>query len=1078
MTTPFWRRVTAPTCLRMPLLALLSLISTSLCSAEPKKFSLAAGDAALTLRQFSAQSGEQLVFPVEQVRGLTTKAVEGDFESRQALDRMLDGTGLVVTQDERTGALAVNRATAPAAATGLGSPASGDETIVLSPFEVKAETDTGYGALQSNSLTAFRVDLDKMPATVQVFTATFMDDIAAGSIQDMLANYTGTVGASPDNAGAVINNMPGDRDGSGGGVGIRGLAAGPPKRDGMSGMRTSFRSALGYSDPFSIERVELISGPQSLLYGAVGGGGVINMVSKRAQFGQNRGFVQTRFDQYGSKRGLLDYNLAVNNFAARVAVVGEDRRNVRFRLGNEFNGFYAQMAYRILPRTTARIFFERQNNWANVAYNPSSADINAFLPVGDPRRGQDVRYLALTGQLENLQGSIWNGPVDYFHISSFGSWWSSEKINGDYSGITVESALPANFSLQMTGIYSETEDLRVTVGKNLLPANTGGNPFSTTAVRVSPGDNIQSDRTRGFRTNLLHEGRFTLFGINARAQTAGGFEYSHQGPAFGSSGMDRLYYQADENWNPIISPTITSDYGRIPLANIYFPVGNGIPKSPVFQPGSERIVVDGQRYVLQRRIRQDQSRVSPTNPFGLVPNNPTTANPNQFAGNWNRGGETHARLFNLANYTEWADAKLTTIMGASLNRFETLNAGPTSVTFLPPRNYWGYQVGANYAVRDWLRVWATFSTSAQAAGTTKDYYGNPLKVPKAESPVPELGVKVNSRDGRYSAQLSHNFSTAVENETRNAGADFFNAVNPDGINGRFNSGDQWINLDRKSSSTELIVTARPVRNWRMRLAAVHLDGEITNTVKFAQLYNDEFNVNGSGVVTYANGTPILVDPTGGTGARTSQLTLAMINNPSNPYWAAPDANSGRITSGALRRELMRVDPTNGTAATGRTGLPYSLIQYNFGNPLGGEVTVVSEGDKNTGINEYTLNFQSNYTFSAGPLRGFGVFTGVRTYFKNRAYYTTVFPAGSTNTVQAERSLYRLPTSTVVDLNFSYRFKLPQRLNRFTFTTQLNINNVFDNSKVWVLPSNTNAANLNARLSESPRQFILSNTLAF
>src|SRR5688572_28113503 len=186
---------------------------------------------------------------------------------------------------------------APPTAPAVNAPQS--ETIQLTPFEVKSDPDNSYGALQSNSLTAFSIDLEKMPATAQVFTSTFMDDIAVNNIQEMLANYTGTVGADPNNTGAVINNLPGDRDGNGGGVGIRGLASGPPKRDGMTGLRTSFRSALGYNDNFSTERVELISGPQSLLYGAVGGGGVINMVSKRANFGQRRGILQTRLDQYG-----------------------------------------------------------------------------------------------------------------------------------------------------------------------------------------------------------------------------------------------------------------------------------------------------------------------------------------------------------------------------------------------------------------------------------------------------------------------------------------------------------------------------------------------------------------------------------------------------------------------------------------------------------------------------------------------------------------------------------------------------------------------------------------------------------
>jgi len=42
--------------------------------------------------------------PPQAVRGVHTAAVKGDFTPKEALDRMLDGTGLVVVQDEKTGA--------------------------------------------------------------------------------------------------------------------------------------------------------------------------------------------------------------------------------------------------------------------------------------------------------------------------------------------------------------------------------------------------------------------------------------------------------------------------------------------------------------------------------------------------------------------------------------------------------------------------------------------------------------------------------------------------------------------------------------------------------------------------------------------------------------------------------------------------------------------------------------------------------------------------------------------------------------------------------------------------------------
>ncbi len=1046
-----------------------------------KSFHLPPGDAAVTLRRFSQQAGEQIVYPVDRVRGVPTNPVDGDFTAREALARMLAGTELQVVQDPQTGALAIARAApnaAPAAKRPLASAPLSD-LVRLSPFEVREDPENSYGALESNSVTAFRVDLNKLPATATLFTQTFMDDVAASSVQDVLVNYAGTVGADPNNAAAALM-MPGDRDGSGGGLGIRGLSVGPPKRDGVFGMRSLFRSPLGYNDPYSIERIEVISGPQSLLYGAVGGGGVINLVSKRAAFGVHKGAVETRVDQYGGKRGTLDVNYGSDRMALRVAVVGDERRNLRYNLGEDLYGAYVNVAFRLLPGTTLRLLGERDSNWGNVSFTPSAADLNNFLPAADARRGLDPRYLALTGQLADLRGKLWDGPVDYEHLSSFGAWWSSERIDGKFSGLNLESVLGRGFSVQLNAFYNETIDDRFTTSKNLVPGagivGAGNNPFPGTAVRLTPGDNWQSDRTKGARMSLVHEGDFTLGRFRLHAQTVAGFEGSHQGPAFASSGIDRLYYQADENWNPIRG-TGTVDYGRVALGSVYFPVQGGIPLRPLFTPGARRIVVNGQRYVLEPRILQDPARVSPDNPFGLVPNNPTPANPNGFAGAWNRGGETHDRQWFLANFTDWADGRLTTLAGVSVDRFTTLNANVGNApTYLAPQNYPGYTLGLSYRL-DWLgaaRFYANASTAGMSAGTTKDFYGQPLAVPRARSVIPEIGLKYESPDHGFAAQLAYNPTTRVTNEARNAGGDFFNAVNPAGINGRYNSGDQWVNVDRDASASELLVTANPVRNWRLRFGATWLGGEITNSVSYRQLYNDQFYAS-NGTVTYRDGTPVLVDPAGAGGPRTAPLTLAMLNDPAQAYYATPDPNSGRITNALLIAALTTVDPVHGPAATGVTGLPISAIQYAFNNPHGGEVQVVAPGDKTTGINEFTFNFQSAYRISEGRLRGWEVFFDLRSFQRNRAYYTSYFPTAATgNAFQAQRVLYRVPPATVLGLGLSHEFRWLGR----TWTTRLNIDNLFNHYRVQVVPNNANGAILNARLSTRPRRFIWSNAFAW
>ncbi|HEY8994634.1 MAG TPA: TonB-dependent receptor plug domain-containing protein [Lacunisphaera sp.] len=982
---------------------------------------------------------------------------------------------------------AVAQTTTPPAATPApkaGSDTADKEVYQLSPFEVNVSKDTGYGALQSSSLTNFSMDLQKMPATAQVFTQSFIDDTASTSIETMLVKYAGTVGYNPNNAGAALD-MTGDRNGSQG-IGIRGLQAAGIKRDGFIGMKNSARTATGNTDNFDIERVELIEGPQSILYGAVGGGGVINTVSKRATFRERKGSVRYTIDDNTDKRGTFDYNYGAEKVAVRVAGVYGKGATERFNLSNQhdLDGLYAQVAYRPIQKITVRVLGERVHNLAVFNNEPN---FDAFLPVGDPRRGQDRRYLALTGQLANVTNVLKNEPLTYENYSSLSGWWTSEKIKNEYLNAVVEMDIGAGFSAKLTGMYSETLDQRSNAvnTKTLLLPLTGGNPFNETAYSLTnAGYNEQQDRTKGVQFTLLHQRDFKFWKLEGRSNTAFGVEFSHQGPSFGSSGYDTKYYQADANWNVVINSALTQDYGRIPMPAQYWTIGSGIQTEPLFNPYAGRVTIGGVNYIAQHRILYDKSKVTAANPYGVIPNNPTASNPNGFTGNWNPGGDTNNRLIYLANVTDWFDGKLTTVAGASVNTFDTINFGPTSTgvqfTILPKNDYWGYMFGGNVIVPrvPGLRFYATLSTAGMAGGTTVDFYGKPLKVPEAKAPQPEIGFKWVSPESRFIAQISYNPTTEVENETQNAGTDPFNAVNPNGINGRFNGGNQWINLDRKASAAGLVMTATPTRNWTLRFNATKLDGEITSTVKYNQLYNDQFYVN-AGTVTYKDGTPVLVNPTNATGGpKTTPLTLAMINDPTSAFYANPDPNSGSIRTAALISTLTAIDPVHGMAATGVTGLPISAMQYNYVNPNNGVITVVAAGDKNTGINEYSFNLQNSYSFDAGPLKGLSIFFDVQRTIKNRAYYTITFPAGSTNTLQGVRSLYRMPDLTVCGLGLSYTHKLPGKLDKYVWSTRLNIKNLFDQSEVIIMPNVTNSAQLRARLDEQPRLFIWSNTISF
>ncbi|MEY3608418.1 MAG: hypothetical protein RLZZ447_1206, partial [Verrucomicrobiota bacterium] len=78
--------------------------------AARKSYDIEAGDAVSTLKRFANDSGRQVMFLVDAVRGVKTNPVRGEYTVREALTRLVADTGLIVAEDSQSGALMVNRA--------------------------------------------------------------------------------------------------------------------------------------------------------------------------------------------------------------------------------------------------------------------------------------------------------------------------------------------------------------------------------------------------------------------------------------------------------------------------------------------------------------------------------------------------------------------------------------------------------------------------------------------------------------------------------------------------------------------------------------------------------------------------------------------------------------------------------------------------------------------------------------------------------------------------------------------------------------------------------------------------------
>ncbi|MCB1104648.1 MAG: TonB-dependent receptor [Opitutaceae bacterium] len=302
-------------------------------AAVKKKYDLPGADAAQTLKAFSDQSGEQIVYPVERVKGVQTNAIKGEFTAREALDLMLAGTGLSVVQDDRTGAFTVRRndppqvPVRPDVSDGSTAATNGaDGTIRMARLEVLGtrirQTEAFGPAPMSN------YDDEYIRASGALTLADFLNrlpqnyaGISAGrgstpnELNPEFGSRTETT-TPPFNFVLGASAVPANATGQSG-VGLRGLGAGSTLVlvDGRRVAQSSVGNAgtdsrQGFVDLNTIplgmvERIEVVTDGTSALYGADAVAGVINIVLKKNWSGSELSArYKGAFDGGGHERSL------------------------------------------------------------------------------------------------------------------------------------------------------------------------------------------------------------------------------------------------------------------------------------------------------------------------------------------------------------------------------------------------------------------------------------------------------------------------------------------------------------------------------------------------------------------------------------------------------------------------------------------------------------------------------------------------------------------------------------------------------------------------------------------------------
>jgi iron complex outermembrane receptor protein len=312
---------------------------------------LPAQSLAQSIATLTRQTGVEILAPSEMVSGRQAPAVSGRLTPQQALDRLLQGSGLQA-QKATGGGFVVKRLETR----GEGADAQLPQVTVESTEVVDTPVgpDAGYVAKLTRAGTKTSTPLNEIPQSISIVTREQMADQNVQSMQDAL-RYTAGVRAEMygvDNRGDWFTI----RGGSEGSVMLDG------RRRPLSGYYGNVRD-----EPYAYERLEVLRGPSSIMAGQNGPGGVVNLVSKRPQAEAQRE-IGVQLGNYEYKQLNVDLTGPLNQDGTllyRLVALGRDTDTQVDHTSDERQFIAPSLTWRPNAETSLTLFTEYQRDESN-----------------------------------------------------------------------------------------------------------------------------------------------------------------------------------------------------------------------------------------------------------------------------------------------------------------------------------------------------------------------------------------------------------------------------------------------------------------------------------------------------------------------------------------------------------------------------------------------------------------------------------------------------------------------------------------------------------------------------------------
>ena len=376
--------------MRIPLAALLcASMSSAVADEKAQSYNIPAQPLHSALQKLADQAGVAVFFSENQVNGKTSPTLSGQYSPREALQKLLAGSGLTYTftAEDSVSIKAVD---------------SGNDASTLPAVMVteKAEYDpndpynTDYNRTQSSTATKTDTPLMQTPMSVKVVPQQVLKDQQAITVDQALQNVSGAVSGA----------------GGSGTFFLRGFGNYNVYRDGFLNQSQWAHT----EDLANVERVEVLKGPGSLLYGRTEPGGLVNFITKQPLDRPYYSLSQ-QFGSYDLYRTNVDATgpLTANKDLAYRFNLGYQSNNTFQQFGNNERLFVAPtLRWNISDKTTSTLKLEysdiKENGRGTVPLMGNRpAPISRSLNLGDPWNYQEDEYVMLSLNTEHAFNDNW-----------------------------------------------------------------------------------------------------------------------------------------------------------------------------------------------------------------------------------------------------------------------------------------------------------------------------------------------------------------------------------------------------------------------------------------------------------------------------------------------------------------------------------------------------------------------------------------------------------------------------------------------------------------------------------------------